>query len=378
MSTTNIIFHLPILLDPNAKTASGIRPRKMLQAFKDLGYHVDEISGNGKERKKKIKEIICKIRKGVKYAFLYSESSTMPTALTDNHHLPLRPLMDYMLFRACKKSSIPIGLFYRDIYWLFPDYKKTISFWKYIFARFFFRLDLIAYEKYISRVYLPSTRMKSFIPIISEVKFDELPPAHNNKVTTQSNLEICHPSEKIKLFYLGGIGTHYQMHALWQAVSDLQFITLTICTRELEWLKIKHEYEAISDGIPDNINVIHKAGNDLKPHFQQADICLVFVKPKPYWSFAVPVKLYEYIGEGKPIIATNGTMAGEIVDTNDLGWSMPYDYKSMLELLSDLNQNKQSIIQKAKKVIEFAKHQTWEERARKVANDLMGESPTQI
>ena len=34
----NCIYHIPIPLDPNAKSASGIRPQKMLQAFKRLGY----------------------------------------------------------------------------------------------------------------------------------------------------------------------------------------------------------------------------------------------------------------------------------------------------------------------------------------------------
>lgn len=44
-----IIFHHPLPLDPNATSASGIRPFKMIKAFEKLGYEVLEIRGHGKE-----------------------------------------------------------------------------------------------------------------------------------------------------------------------------------------------------------------------------------------------------------------------------------------------------------------------------------------
>ncbi len=60
----NIIFHHPLPLNPNATSASGIRPLKMLEAFRSLGYEVDVISGYSSERKKRIKEIKKKINEG--------------------------------------------------------------------------------------------------------------------------------------------------------------------------------------------------------------------------------------------------------------------------------------------------------------------------
>ena len=51
------IFHMPLPLDKNSKSASGIRPQKMLQAFKDIGYEVFEITGYGKERKRSIQVV---------------------------------------------------------------------------------------------------------------------------------------------------------------------------------------------------------------------------------------------------------------------------------------------------------------------------------
>ena len=65
------IFHIPNYIDLNRKSASNIRPFKMIKAFENIGYQVDCIMGYGKERKKKsIKEIKKNIRNGVKYDFL--------------------------------------------------------------------------------------------------------------------------------------------------------------------------------------------------------------------------------------------------------------------------------------------------------------------
>lgn len=82
------IFHIPDYLDPDRASASQIRPRKMIKAFEQIGYRVDIVQGYGKQRKIKIEEIRRNVKYGVKYDFLYSESSTTPTLLTERHHLP--------------------------------------------------------------------------------------------------------------------------------------------------------------------------------------------------------------------------------------------------------------------------------------------------
>ena len=44
------IFYLPYELDPLAARARMVRPRKMMQAFRDVGYAVGEIAGDVAER----------------------------------------------------------------------------------------------------------------------------------------------------------------------------------------------------------------------------------------------------------------------------------------------------------------------------------------
>ena len=93
-------------IDRNRASASQIRPMKMIEAFKECGYEVVVVEGYGKERKRQIKEIKSNILKGVKYDFLYSESSPMPTLLTEKNHLPLYPFFDFSFFAFCKKHGI--------------------------------------------------------------------------------------------------------------------------------------------------------------------------------------------------------------------------------------------------------------------------------
>ena len=75
MNEKKCIYHYTHPIEENA-IGSGVRPYMMLNAFKSIGYDVEEISGYGKERKKKIKELINKIKNGERYDFLYSESLT--------------------------------------------------------------------------------------------------------------------------------------------------------------------------------------------------------------------------------------------------------------------------------------------------------------
>lgn len=51
------IFHIPNYIPQNERSGSQIRPRKMLEAFKNNGYNVDVIMGYGKERKTQIENI---------------------------------------------------------------------------------------------------------------------------------------------------------------------------------------------------------------------------------------------------------------------------------------------------------------------------------
>jgi hypothetical protein len=163
-----MIFHLPFEPDRKRNSASNLRPFWMLDSFKELGYQVEVVMGNGITRKKQITKIKKDILEGQIFDFVYSESSTMPTLLTESHHLPLFPFLDFGFFRFLKKQKIPIGLFYRDIHWRFDQYKvHPLKKW---ISRLFYQYDFKEYKKSLDVIFLPSIEMGKYIPEIQGIK----------------------------------------------------------------------------------------------------------------------------------------------------------------------------------------------------------------
>lgn len=362
----NIIFHHPLPLNPKAKSASGIRPLRMLSAFKDIGCQVDLVTGYTAERKACIEKIKSKINEGYKYDFVYSESSTMPTILTDKHHLPLHPLIELNFFRLCKKNNIPVGLFYRDIYWLFDGYGSGQNALVSFFAKVSYKFDLLVYKLFITKLYLPSLRMGDYVPYVDKSYFQALPPGHDSPESKAYSNESSYQG-RVSIFYVGGIGEHYKMHELLKVVSHFSEIELTICTRKEEWDAVKSEYVALTD----NIKVVHESGNEMVKLLEQSDIASLFVEPQEYREFASPVKLYEYIGYKKPILTSKNTLVGRFVADNDIGWEVDYEENALEQFLTTLLSSRNDLVSKRKQLDTLSNQHSWVSRANQVVKSLM-------
>lgn len=366
------IFHIPNYIEQNAKSAPGIRPWKMLQAFRDIGYEVDVVMGYGKERKAAIKEIKENIKNGVKYEFLYSESSTMPTTMTEKHHLPIYFDLDFGFFRFCKKHDIPIGLFYRDFYWKFDVYKESVAVWKRIPAIIAYKYDLKQYKKYLDKFYLPVKQGYQYLSECGmENILDALPPGcvydANILLKRKEYINAGQYENSIHLFYVGGMAELYGTEILFKVIPSLPQVHLTFCCRDEEWKKNEEKYKQY---LADNIEIIHKSGIELIPYYKRADVCMVYQQPSLYTGFSISYKTFEYLGNGIPSIASNGTAIGNFVKKHDIGWSIDYDEASLKELLCYILDNPKEIVVKTEHCLNEVKRQTWECRALKVENDL--------
>lgn len=338
----------------------------MLEAFRELGYTVDLVTGYSLERKESVRRIKENIKNGKKYDFVYSESSTMPTILTDPHHFPLRPLLDWSFFKLCKKSGIPIGLFYRDIYWRFDEYGNGLNRIKLTLAKLSYRFDLWVYKKTLNKLFLPSLQMGRYVPYVSNDIFKALPPGHSSGESNEMSSTHITANNVIKLFYVGGMSNHYQMHVLFDAVRILPNIELTVCTRKDEWHSVKNEYPELTN----NIRIVHLSGVEMEQKLKSCDIAVLFVKPQEYWQFASPVKLYEYLGFQKPILSSVGTLAGQFVSEQGLGWSLPYEVNSVTTLLTKISDEPSMLTTVRKKLQQVAPLHTWQARAQEVIKEL--------
>ncbi len=368
------IFHIPNKLDEKSLSGSQVRPRMMIQAFKDIGYDVDVVMGYGKERKKSINIIKNNIKSGIKYDFLYSESSTMPTLLTEKNHLPLYPNLDFGFFKFCKNHGIKIGLFYRDMHWKFPVYNKQVNGIKKFFAKISYRYDLLKYKSLVDKFYLPSNKLSKYINSKKlESLTDILLPGSSyseNFTISKHNFyknRLDNYDEKLRIFYVGGIFGNYNFIDFVKMVSKFDNILLTICCRKSEWEKYSHLYR---DYLNDNIKVIHKSGLELEDYYMKTDLCLAYFKDNDYMKLAVPIKVFEYIGHVCPIICSDNIAISESIKESNIGWVIDYNDINLNNLLKDLLLNYKDIYNKHINCIDFLKENTWSSRASKVAKDL--------
>lgn len=366
------IFHVPFPLKDDLFSGSSVRPIRILNAFKKIGYEVEVVSGYGEERKKNIKRIKEEIKQGIKFDFLYSESSTMPTTLTEKRHFPVYPFLDYSFFSYCRRRRIPIGLFYRDIYWRFDCYKKRVQWWKRVVTIPCYWLDLFCYRKLVDVLFLPDLKMKTYMKGLfisfDEVPFFSLPPgvSPNFKKIKKSKRELV-------LIYVGGIiPPLYDLNSLLTTLSEINNpqikVELILCCRNEEWKEVKNLYSPLIKGY---VKVYHKSSKELAVLYARSDVGILFFPPHIYRRFAMPVKLFEYISHGKPVIVNENTAVANFIKKNNIGWVLPYDSSKLVKLLYHLCNNRDEIKEKQKNIIKCALENTWTKRAEFVKKVLI-------
>lgn len=359
----NMIFHYPQQLVNFGNSGSQVRPYQMAEAFKNNGYEVELVTGNLSERKTAIKIIKNQVQQGRVFDFMYSETSTMPTALTEKNHFPANPLLDVVFFKWCKKLSIPAGIFYRDIHWRFEFYKENISLPKRAVSIPFYWYDWLLYQKYIDILYLPSREMASHLPTKWKKKIIVLPPGHN--IYNYSEKEKRTDTGCLKLLYVGGITPPiYDLRQMFKAVSNNKAISLTVCCRKKEWEALKQYYNPTS-----NILIKHPNQNEIKTFYNTADIFCLLWKPNRYLNFAMPVKIFEAIGFDTPILTTSGTEAAKFIAQKDIGWSI--DVGELHTVLKTLQNCPEMIEVKRNSIRKIKCEHTWSVRAKQVADSLM-------
>ena len=363
MKQRRCIFHYPHPIDENAAVGSAVRPLNMLKAFRESGYIVEEVTGYGKERKKKINEIKVKIQNGVKYDFVYSESLSMPTLLSEKNHFPKYPFLDFGFLKFCRKQGTKVGLFYRDIYWKFPLYKESVSKWIPYITVPLFKYDLRKYEQVVDVLYVPSKPFMKYYP--HEMNWKPLPSGGQYRI--KRNEKMFLDSGKLSMFYVGGLVGLYDVTELIKGVRALDNVELMICCPENMWEANKVRFGHL---MTENIHIVHGSGLELEKFYDKAHVTCLYLPNSEYRDMAMPVKLFEYIGYGKPVIANSGTAVADYIKENDIGWVIDYDHEQLVELLRRLAENHEEVRQKTVNIQHAAEHNTWEARVKEIINDL--------
>jgi glycosyltransferase involved in cell wall biosynthesis len=345
----------------------------MRAGFEQIGYVVDTIWGKGEQRKRAIDVVKKNIEAGIHYHFAYSESHTTPTFSTVRRYTPAYLFTDYNFFSLCQDAGIPLGLFYRDVYWQFDVYRKVYrqknSWFKYLVTVLFYHLDLLAYRQWVDVLFLPDMRMLRYVRFWPQFKpAYALPSGCIGDIQDRPDTH----TNQLKLLYVGGVSPPlYDIHNLLEGVfhtvqQDIP-VHLTICCRREEWTARPSTYDQWNGRW---LTIVHTSDEELRKLYQTHDIALIYLKSHPYRAFAMPFKLFEAIGAGLPLLVTGDTAVGDFVKQWDCGWVIEEHPLQLTELLHRLSEHRLEIEEKAKNVRRIQQQHTWASRARQVADVL--------
>ena len=351
------ILYITYINMDKALSGSAVRPIKLLDEFIISDYQVELLSGSftkkeHKERKEKVEKLIERIKKGEKFDFCYIESISGLLYKFYNKY-------EYNLWDAIKKAEIPIGIFYRDIYWKFAKEFNYTSF-KYRILNFLCCIELKKICKIMDVVFVPSIEMSKYMP---KANYIPLPPGCDNIKVIDSKNDI--PS----FIYVGGVSYNYGTDLMLNAfklVNQSLKVNLNLVCR-------LSEINIVNDFIKNEnytwLKVFHASGKELEQIYAMSDYAIISLRKKTYHNFCMPVKFFEYMSFEKPVLSTNCNAVAQIINNNNLGLIVednPEDFAEGIKnfLKQDINFYKNNIKN-------FKDKNKWGNRVRTITENLL-------
>jgi glycosyltransferase involved in cell wall biosynthesis len=325
MNKNKVLFVCP-KYDESRISGTSVRPIQMLRAFKNVygSENVIEAIGESKDRKKVYQNINID-----ELDLVYMENSTMPLALTDDDHFPRNILLEFIFFRKCKNLNIPVFVFYRDVRWRFNFYKKKHKFIKRVATYIFYIFELVLYKISKVKLCLPSYDMADYVPLYSKDRVIALPPGSNASIPQKHHYKY---GETFRLLYIGGIlPPVYDLTEMFSVLEKIENAELVIICREAEWRLITED-KLYKTG--NNIEIVHESGLALESRLRDAHALFDFRSGSKYLNFSMPIKIFESIGAGLPVICKANTAYGNYISHNRLGWV----FNNSNELILGLNE----------------------------------------
>lgn len=333
------------------KSGSSVRPQKMYHAFADLGHKVKLLEGQQNRRAQR--------RERVRETLSWLDTHKPDLCYIEPPAGPFFNRIDLRLIRKVHAMGVPVALFYRDAYWKFADWWGVKGPKRWVLTHMHKR-DLRVFQKNCDILYFPSPTMADLFDF---PRRKPLPPGGEVR---------CEPHRKLfrTIVYVGGISEKYGSLPLLRAVELLQEkgvdVRLTLVCREAEMAHLDKRYRQAGW-----LEIRHASGDEeLAPIYAQADAGLLPMKRDFYMDFAVHVKMFEYMGYGLPVIATDCVETKRIIDRYGCGLTCKDDAASLAGAIEQFYSDPDRIAVLRQNVVRAMEENQWKNRAQTVVEDL--------
>ncbi len=345
-------------IDFNSKERSGasVRPHRLYDAFLNLGINVKLLEcqqNKFRKRHMKVKEILRWLKNN-RPDFCYIESPSGP--IFNN--------IDLKLIKRIHSYNIPIGFFYRDIFWLFPEiYNGHVGFIKKNAIVLLNKREIHCLKRNCDIVYTPTQSVKNILDKYHFKRCEVLPPAleiTSHNISQRNEVNTC--------IYVGGVSAVYGTDILIDAFKILNkhessYRLILVC-REEELRNFYHECLNYNW-----LDIVFASGKELNKYYEKASVGVIPVRQTNYTNLAYSVKLFEYLGHGLPVISTNTTEMGTFVKQNNIGMVCEDNPKDLAQTIAYYFKNKETL-NYSTNVKKIAPQNTWICRAQKIISDL--------
>lgn len=262
---------------------------------------------------------------------------------------------DWRFLRAVRRAGIPLAIYVRDYYQHFPDLYPPQSGRERLMA-IGYRWTLAAYRRLATTLFVPTAGLGE---LVAAGRAQLLPPA--------GRVLIAPPGSRRprQVIYVGANGPHdgvdLAMAAMGRVIDRAPDARLVLVLRPGDE----------PSKPPAHVRVVHASGAALEPWLWSSAVGLIPRRDTPYNRLALPVKLFDYLSHGLPVLTTHEAEAARLVVALGAGAAVPDAPAAYARALLDLFGHPERLAAMGQRALAaVAEEHNWDRRADTVLKAL--------
>ncbi|PSR34409.1 MAG: glycosyl transferase family 1 [Sulfobacillus benefaciens] len=267
----------------------------------------------------------------------------------------------WFLYQA-HRHAIPLGIFVRDAYQLFPDLYPPAGIKGRILS-LLYKITLGCYARWATIIFVPTAGLGQVVPGTRKAL---LPPGG-----IRAGGMVKPPRFAHRIIYVGAAGPHDGVEML---VAAFALVKEAVADAEL-WLVMRPTEVPGHIATAVGVQVLEASGVALETLLQSAQVAVIPRIDTRYNRLALPVKLMDYLSQGLPVVVTKGSEAANVVEQAHAGLVVEHTVTALAEGLAFLLQHTAERQQMSRNAVSFISENLWDDRAASVLATLLPDHP---